>query len=106
VTRQRYISLLAGAFFLILISALFANSRKGSGLFEPFYFYQFPDSNDKKQPAELPYPIDDRQGDHVTDQNDNPFTLNDTTQKPSRKKWSMTLKRACILLLKKWTAEM
>jgi len=61
-----------------VFSALIGRSSRYSGLFEPFNYYEFPDSNDKKSaPTELPFPIEDREGDHVTGQNDNPFNLND-----------------------------
>jgi cell surface protein SprA len=77
VTKQRYITLLSGAVFFILLTGLVARPHRYSGIFEPLNYFEFPDSNDKQQPVELPYPIQDRDGDHVTGNDGNPFNLKD-----------------------------
>lgn len=88
--KQRYTSLLAATLFLLLIISLNARNNKYKGLFEPLnYLEETPDSTQKSNaeeppiedgnnpPVDLQYPIQDRQGDHVTDDDDNPFLLND-----------------------------
>jgi len=85
VKKQLYI-LLSGAVFLALAASLMARGKVYSGLLEPLnhyyslnYYYEFPDSNDKDKPptVDLPYPIEDRSGDHVTGSSNNPFELKD-----------------------------
>lgn len=83
--KQRYIFLLAGAAFLVLMLSLTARSHYYSGLLEPLnFYYNFPpeDSTNNEKPKDeqqikLQFPIQDREGDHVTDSEENPFNLKD-----------------------------
>ncbi len=77
---SRYVMLLTSACLSLLIFAGIAGDR---GAFEPpdSGSYFLPDDTIKKtQVDDLPYPIKDRDGNFVTEENDNPFLLNDPTQ--------------------------
>lgn len=74
--NQKNIYLFAGVIIFSLLLSLYAKP-KYIGVFSPInYLYILPDSTEKKQDElELKYPIHDRQGDHVTDKEDNPFNI-------------------------------
>lgn len=75
--NHHIIRFLLGAVFAILLGGLTARPYRYAGLFEPLNLYFSNDTTDKQKHVELPYPIHDREGDHVTGEEDNPFHLKD-----------------------------